>query len=40
MRKESFVKGVERLVNPIDVGTLHFVQSFNNMIPKKFRKRW
>jgi hypothetical protein len=35
----DFVKGVERLVDPINVGTLHFMQSFNNMIPKKIQKK-
>jgi hypothetical protein len=35
----KFTKGVERLVNPIDVGTLHFIQSFNNYIPKKIQKK-
>jgi hypothetical protein len=39
MNKDGFIKGVERLVNPIDVGTLHFVQSFNNYIPKKIQKK-
>jgi hypothetical protein len=39
MNKSTFVKGVEKLVNPIDVGTLHFIQSFNNMIPKNIQKK-
>lgn len=39
MNKDFFVKGVERLVNPVDVGTLHFIQSFNNYIPKKVQKK-
>lgn len=39
MNKENFTKGVERLINPIDVGTIHFIQSFNNYIPKKFQKK-
>lgn len=39
MNKENFIKGVERLINPIDVGTLHFIQYFNNFIPKKIQKR-
>jgi hypothetical protein len=39
MRDNNFVKGVERLVNPIDVGTIHFIQSFNNKIPKKLQRK-
>lgn len=39
MDKHSFSKGVERLVNPISVGSLHFVQMFNNMLPKSIQKR-
>jgi hypothetical protein len=39
MNKSTFIKGVEKLVNPIDVGTLHFIQSFNNLIPKKIQKK-
>ena len=30
MNKVDFIKGVERLINPIEVGTLHFMQFFNN----------
>lgn len=29
----KFIKGVERLINPIDIGTLHFFQTFNRHIP-------
>jgi hypothetical protein len=39
MNKKDFIKGVEKLVDPIDVGTLHFMQSINNFIPKKIQKR-
>lgn len=39
MKRVEFVKGVERLINPIDVGTLHFMQSFNNLMPKKLQKK-
>lgn len=34
-----FIKGVEKLVNPIDVGTLHFIQSFNNFLPKSIQRK-
>ncbi len=39
MKKEEFVKGVKELINPVDVGTIHFIQSFNNFIPKKIQKK-
>lgn len=39
MNREQYMKGVERLVNPVDVGTIHFIQSFNNYIPKKIQKK-
>ena len=39
MKVNHFTKGVEKLVNPIDVGTLHFIQSFNNFIPKGIQKK-
>lgn len=39
MSKIDFIKGVERLVDPINVGTLHFMQSFNNLIPKGIQKK-
>lgn len=37
--KSDFTKGVERLVNPVDVGTIHFIQSFNKYIPKKLQRK-
>lgn len=39
MKRIDYVKGVERLVDPINVGTLHFMQSFNNLIPKGIQKK-
>lgn len=39
MKKNAFIKGVEKLVNPIDVGTIHFIQSFNNMLPLSIQKK-
>jgi hypothetical protein len=35
----SFAKGVENLVNPIDVGTIHFVQQLNSLLPKAIQKK-
>lgn len=34
----SFAKGVEGLVDPITVGTIHFVQQLNQLLPKKIQK--
>lgn len=31
---QRFIKGVERLTNPMDVGALHFFQTFNRLLPK------
>lgn len=39
MKTNNFIKGVERLVNPIDVGSIHFIQYFNKMAPKKIQKK-
>lgn len=33
MKQTAFIKGVERLVRPIDVGTIHFFQSFTGTLP-------
>lgn len=38
MNKFSFIKGVEKLVDPISVGSLHFIQFFNSLLPKKMQK--
>ncbi|MBN1331372.1 hypothetical protein JW978_00615 [Candidatus Dojkabacteria bacterium] len=37
--QKSFIKGVERLIKPIDVGTIHFVQGFNGLLPKSIQER-
>lgn len=34
----SFAKGVENLVDPISVGTIHFVQQLNSLLPKKIQE--
>jgi hypothetical protein len=39
MDKINFAKNVERLINPISVGTLHFMQSFNQLLPKSIQKK-
>lgn len=39
MNKETFIKGVEKLVNPISVGTIHFIQYFNQFIPKSIQQK-
>lgn len=35
----SFAKGVEGLVDPISVGTIHFVQQLNSLLPKFIQKK-
>lgn len=37
MRK--FTKGVEKLIDPISVGSIHFIQGFNEKIPKNIQKK-
>lgn len=39
MTKINFSKGVEGLVNPITVGSLHFIQAFNRLLPKTIQKK-
>ena len=34
MNPKEFAKGVERLVNPIEVGNIHTVQQLNGLLPK------
>lgn len=40
MEEDKFVKGVENLINPIDVGSLHFIQSFNKLLPKVIQEKF
>lgn len=40
MGKKNFSKGVEGLVDPISVGSLHFMQSFNTLLPKSIQKQF
>jgi len=40
MSKANFAKGVERLIDPISVGTLHYMQSFNQILPKAIQKQF
>ncbi len=39
MEKYKFTKGVEKLINPINVGTLHFLQSFNENLSVDTQKK-
>jgi hypothetical protein len=39
MSQKDFAKGVERLVNPIEVGTIHFVQQLNGLLPRPIQNR-
>ncbi|MGD8373547.1 MAG: hypothetical protein PVI21_01670 [Candidatus Woesebacteria bacterium] len=36
--KINFAKEVEKLINPITVGSLHFIQGFNKFLPKSVQK--
>jgi len=38
MTKKDFAKNVERLVDPISVGSLHFIQVFNQLLPTSVQK--
>jgi hypothetical protein len=37
--KNDFIVGVEKLVNPIDVGTLHFIQNITGALPKSIQRK-
>lgn len=39
MDRAIFSKNVEKLVNPIDVGSLHFIQQFNKLLPKNIQQK-
>ncbi len=39
MEKNKYVKGVEKLIDPISVGALHFLQSFNEKISVQNQKK-
>lgn len=32
MRNNNFIKNVEKMINPIDVGTIHFIQSYSKIL--------
>lgn len=38
MKHPRFIKGVERLIDPMTVGALHFVQPLNKLLPKPIQK--
>lgn len=39
MNPKEFAKGVERMVNPIDVGNIHTVQQLNKLLPKSIQNK-
>lgn len=39
MKKNEFTVGVEKLVKPVDVGTLHFIQNLTGKLPKSIQKK-
>ncbi len=38
MKQDEFAKNVERLVDPVNVGSIHFLESLNRMLPKSIQK--
>lgn len=39
MKEYNFTKNVEKLIEPIEVGSLHFMQFFNNLMPKSIQRK-
>jgi hypothetical protein len=39
MKRNDFTVGVEKLVNPVDVGTLHFIQNITGSLPISIQKK-
>lgn len=39
MRNEEFAKGVERMVDPVTVGSIHFFQQFYGMLPSAVQRK-
>ena len=39
MKKYDFTKEVEKLIDPITVGTIHFIQYFNSLLPKSVQRK-
>lgn len=37
--KNEYTVGVEKLIRPVDVGTLHFIQNFTGSLPLKLQKK-
>lgn len=39
VKEHEFTKNVEKMVDPIDAGTIHFMQSYTKMIPKNVQNK-
>lgn len=39
MNKNNFAKNIEKLIDPITVGSIHFIQPFNQLLPKAIQKK-
>ena len=39
MKKFDFTKNIEKLVDPINVGSIHFLQQFLTMLPTKYQNK-
>lgn len=36
MKNNKFIKATERMINPIEVGTIHFMEEYAKYVPNKF----
>jgi len=39
MNKKELNKNIEKLIEPVDVGSLHFIQYFNGLLPKSIQRK-
>lgn len=39
MKQNEFIVGIEKLIKPVDVGTLHFIQNLTGSLPKSIQKK-
>lgn len=37
MNKLKFIKNVEMMINPINIGTIHFLQTNSKILPKSLQ---
>lgn len=39
MEKHYFSKGIEKLIDPLEVGTIHFLAPYNRLLPKSIQHK-